>query len=67
MTSFYVVPIPQTHMFDIFEGDGWENWSRVLVKYGQVKNLKGNFIPVKILYEIAEGADLFSTEILVKR
>lgn len=51
MNEFLVLHIPGTHMYDVFQGIGWENWSRVLAKEGYVKILKGNHIPIKTLYE----------------
>lgn len=53
---FHVVRIPNTNMFDVFSGKGWNNWSRVLVKADFVHIIKGERIPAKILYR------LFDTE-----
>lgn len=54
MNEFHVVHIPNTNMYDVFAGKGWNNWSRVLVKADFVRVIKGERIPPKTLYKIFE-------------
>lgn len=54
MEEYLVVPIPNTNMYDVFAGKGWNNWSRVLVKADFVRVIKGDRIPAKTLYHLFE-------------
>lgn len=54
MDHFHVVHIPNSNMYDVFSGKGWNNWSRVLVKADFVRVIKGDKIPVKTLYRLFE-------------
>ena len=37
------------NIVDVFVGDGWENWARILHKEGKLVHLKGIKLP-KIIY-----------------
>jgi hypothetical protein len=63
--EFLIVNIPGTHLYDLFENHGWNNWTRVLIKYDQIRVLKGMFIPDKVLREIATQAGLLPTTVKV--
>jgi hypothetical protein len=56
MKIYHVIPIPHTHLFDIFYDTGWDLWSRVLVKpsAGVIRLMKGEHIPIKTLYSLFE-------------
>lgn len=66
---YHIIPVPQTHLYDVFQDDGWNLWSRVLVKPSMnvIRLMKGEHIPIKILYrlfagELAEGKPLIKTK-----
>ena len=52
--EFHVIHIPNTNLYDVFGGKGWNNWSRVLVKADFVRVIKGDRIPAKTLYRLFE-------------
>ena len=53
--GFLIVHLPDSNMYDVFAGKGWQNWSRVLVKADFVRVIKGDKIPAKTLYKLFEG------------
>jgi len=52
--TFHVAHIPNTNLYDVFQGKGWNGWSRVLVKADFVRVIKGEKIPAKTLYKLFE-------------
>lgn len=53
--EYLVIKLPDSNMYDVFAGKGWQNWSRVLVKADFVRVIKGDKIPAKTLYRLFEG------------
>lgn len=53
--EFHVIHIPNSNLYDVFAGKGWNNWSRVLVKADFVRVIKGDKIPAKTLYRLFEA------------
>lgn len=47
-SSLYLVyPIPKTRIVDVFEGDGWGEWTRLEIPFeGPPQNMNG--IPLKL-------------------
>ncbi len=41
------------NIVDVFVGDGWENWARVIRKNGKLIHLKGIKLP-KVVYSYME-------------
>lgn len=54
MEPVMIIAIPNSNLYDVFQGYGWTQWSRVLVKPEFVRVLKGEKIPPKQLYTIFE-------------
>lgn len=52
--DFLIKRIPNTNLFDVWQGKGWQQWSRVLVKADFVRVIKGDKIPPKTLYKLFE-------------
>jgi hypothetical protein len=52
--KFLIKHIPNTNLYDVWQGQGWDQWSRVLVKADFVTVIKGEKIPVKLLYKLFE-------------
>lgn len=41
------------NVVDVFQGDGWENWTRILRKEGKLIHLRGAKLP-KLIYSFIE-------------
>lgn len=53
--QYLVKQIPNSNLYDVWQGKGWDQWSRVLVKADFVKVIKGERIPPKALYRLFEA------------
>lgn len=47
-----IKPIPTTPIVDVFQGEGWEEWTRLLVKGNTLIPLKGEILSKEQLTEV---------------
>jgi hypothetical protein len=47
-----IYPIPTTPIVDVFQGEGWEHWTRLLYKNGNLIPLIGEILTKEQLAEI---------------
>jgi hypothetical protein len=50
-----ILRVKKFNLWDIFLGEGWENWTRVSRINGKVSYVSGNKFPIKTLYKLMEG------------
>jgi len=50
-----ILRVKRTHIYDVFTGDGWKNWSRYHVKQGKVLYIAGNSLPKIDLIRISKS------------
>ncbi len=51
-----ILPIKGTPIFDLFTGEGWYNWTRILKRNESIKVLAGNPLTSQQLTEIINYA-----------
>lgn len=49
-----VLQVKKFPIFDIFQGEGWDNWTRVRIVKGRIVHVAGEHIPIKTLYSVLE-------------
>jgi hypothetical protein len=49
-----VLQVKRFPIYDIFQDEGWSNWTRIRVVQGRILHVAGEHIPIKELYSIME-------------
>jgi hypothetical protein len=50
--GFVVKHVKGTNLYDVFQGEGWKNWTRALVKPQFVQHHSGEKLGPRLLYAI---------------
>jgi hypothetical protein len=54
MTQLKIKRIPTTPIVDVFQGEGWENWTRLLYKNSILIPLQGEVLSKEQLSEVTK-------------
>ncbi len=52
MPTLKLLHVKGTPIYDVFIGEGWYNWTRILVRENITKTLQGNTLTKELLLEI---------------
>ena len=48
-----VLQVKKYPIFDVFTGEGWENWTRIMLKNNKIIHVAGNLLHISLIKAIS--------------